>query len=373
MTIPMFRAIFHLIHNFAPKWNHAVIWGWPDGEDSVIALEQALQETTLSKVILLQSCPHGKMTWITGPKTIRVRKNSLTGIISFLLARYVFFTHPFFTRNFPPNVIAVNVWHGMPIKRIGWMIENDPGTRCRYTLATSPFWATIMEQAMRPGGSILNTGLPRNDRLSCDRDSVFAKLGLSPGMRLGAWLPTYRKSARGLTRNDGSTNGNVFEMSDLDPVELNQLLKEHHTALIVKPHPMSDYAPHGPYSNLYIVDGEWLLEHHVSLYELLGATDFLISDVSSVVIDYLLVDRPVVHAFSDREAYEKSRGFTVESLEQLLAGPVAANSCELFSELKQILNGDDPSAEKRHQLRTLCYSHVDYAATERLLATIGLR
>ena len=58
-------------------------------------------------------------------------------------------------------------------------------------------------------------------------------------------------------------------------------------------------------------------ERSLSLYELLGATDLLISDISSVVIDYLLLDRPIIHAFSDLGEYESSRGFTVEPIESI--------------------------------------------------------
>ena len=97
-----------------PKLGHAVIWAWPDGEDHGIALEQALQETGVRRVVLLVSDPACPATWETGPKTRRVRKNSAAGLWWFLTAKYVFFSHPCFTRRFPKNVVAVNVWHGGP-------------------------------------------------------------------------------------------------------------------------------------------------------------------------------------------------------------------------------------------------------------------
>jgi CDP-glycerol glycerophosphotransferase (TagB/SpsB family) len=56
----------------------------------------------------------------------------------------------------------------------------------------------------------------------------------------------------------------------------------------------------------------WLRKRRLSLYELLGATHLLVSDTSSAVIDYLLLDRPVIHAFADLRVYESSRGFSVE-------------------------------------------------------------
>ncbi|MEX1116265.1 MAG: CDP-glycerol glycerophosphotransferase family protein [Akkermansiaceae bacterium] len=371
--IGILRKFSELIYRLSPKWEHAVIWGWPDYEDSVIALERALQKSRIRRVILLMSDPKTPPTWELGGKTIRVRKNSVAGWLWFCFARYVFFTHPCFTRNFPENVVSVNVWHGMPIKKIGWMIEDDPGTSCRFTLATSPFWAEIMEHAMRPQGDVLSSGLPRNDRLFCDRSKVFEKLGLDDDRKLLAWLPTYRKSVRGLPRTDGVEAGNVFEMPDVDPEQLNSFLKSHNAVLLVKPHPMAAFDGSATWSNLLIVDDAWLRERSLSLYELLGATDLLISDISSVVIDYLLLDRPIIHAFADRGAFESSRGFTVESIDDWFAGSVVTNLQELQEALEAVFSGHDPEATKRRKILKLSHAHQDGAATRRLLEAIGLR
>ena len=366
------RKFSDLIYRVSPKWNHAVIWGWPDYEDSVIALEQALQDSSVSKVILLMSDPATPPTWELGRKTSRVTKNSVAGWLWFCFARYVFFTHPCFTRNFPPNVVSVNVWHGMPIKKIGWLIENDPGTSARFTLSTSPFWAEIMERAMRPQGKVLSSGLPRNDRLFSARHEVSTKLGLPEDRRLLAWLPTYRKSVRGLPRTDGTETGNVFEMPDVDPEELNAFLKSRNTVLLVKPHPMAAFDGEKTWSNLLIVDDAWMRARSLSLYEFLGATDLLISDISSVVIDYLLLDRPIIHAFSDLGEYQNSRGFTVEPIASFFMGPVVTNSRELRDALDAVFSGNDPEAAKRRKIRDLSHSHIDGNATRRLLETMGI-
>jgi CDP-glycerol glycerophosphotransferase (TagB/SpsB family) len=361
-----------MLHRLAPRLNHAVIRGWPDGEDSAIALEQALQKSGVRKIVLLVEEPGSAASWQTGPKTIIVKKNSPTGLLWFSLARYVFFTHPCFSRDFPPDVVAVNVWHGMPVKRIGWMLEGDEGIACSHTLATSPFWAEIMERAMEPRGVVLPIGLPRNDRLFSNRARAFEKLALPGDRKLLVWLPTYRKSVRGLPRADGIETNNVFEMPDVDPDELNTWLKQRNAALLVKPHPMSAFDKSRTWSNLWMVDDAWLRERKLSLYELLSATDVLISDISSAVIDYLLLDRPVIHAFADVCEYEGNRGFSVEPIDEFLAGPVAKDAREIFHAMERALSGEDPSAEKRRKLLVLSHSHRDGGATRRLLDSIGL-
>jgi len=367
----MLRSLFQLVHQLCPRRDHAVIWGWPDHEDHGIALERALQGTRLRRVVMLMSDPASPAPWRAGAKTRRVRKNSAAGLWWFLTARYVFFSHPCFTRKFPKDVISVNVWHGMPVKKIGWLLEGDLGIECALTPVTSPFWGDIMRRAMEPGGGLPDIGLPRNDRLFCDRGAVMGKLGLPENGRLLAWLPTYRKSVRGLSRDDGATAGNAFEMPDVDPETLNAWLAARDVVLALKPHPMAA-AARGNWSHLWIIDDAWLHERKLTLYQLLGATDALVSDISSVVIDYLLLDRPVVHAFADLDSYQKSRGFTVEPIDGFFAGPVARNVDELMAVLDDVLRGDDPQAERRRRLLELSHSHRDGNATRRLLERVGL-
>lgn len=370
--IETLRKLIHLVYRMSPKWNHAVIWGWPDYEDSVISLERALQPSRISRVVLLMSDPKCRPTWKLGSKTTLVKKNSLSGWLLFCTARYVFFTHRCFMRQFPPDVVSVNVWHGMPIKKIGWMLDGDKGISAGLTLATSPFWAKIMDVSMRSHGEVLPLGLPRNDRLFSNRGEVMEKLGFSADIKLMAWLPTYRKSVRGDLRTDGTEVGNVFEMPGIEPEELNRFLQERNAVLLVKPHPMAAFSGGQSWSHLLIIDDHWLRDHSTSLYEFLGATCVLISDISSVVIDYLLLDRPIVHAFSDCNSYESSRGFSIEPITDYFMGAVATNPLQLYEVLDSILAGGDPESSKRERMLELSHSHRDGGSTARLLASIGL-
>lgn len=372
-VVESLRAVLRVLYYHLPKGRYAVLWGWPDYEDSILALEQELRQTDLRRVFLLMTDRRSPPPAPLGPKTVRVTKDSFAGWVVFLLSSHVFFTHRCFMRRFPPNVVSVNVWHGMPIKRVGWMLDGDEGIESQYVLATSPFWAEIMERAMRPSGPVLVTGLPRNDRLFLDPAPVDAALGpdAEASNHLLVWLPTYRRSVRGLLTVDGTPTDSPFEF-DVDPEELNRYLAAHHAYAVVKPHPMAAFTGEQRWSNLLVVDDSWLRRHRLSLYQVLGAADVLISDVSSVTIDYLLVDRPVVHAIADLDEYRASRGFSVERVEELLAGPVATSWAELAAHLDEALDGADPEADRRRRVRTLSHTDTDAGATRRLLGAVGL-
>lgn len=367
------RAIFYFFYWMLPKFGHAVIWGWPDGEDSSLALVDGLLRYRVSRIVVLMT---DTSATVSGASLIRyVRKSSIAGLFWFLTARYVFFTHRCFMKRFPPNVVSVNVWHGMPIKRIGWLLEGDEGIDSRYILATSDFWSGIMRQAMCPAGQVLITGLPRNDRLFCNKSDIRSRLGLSPladFQKLVVWLPTYRHSVRGCIRKDGSAQGGVFGAMDVSPSALNAFLASHQAVMMVKPHPQSAFQGVSEFTHLHIVDDAWLRSRSVSLYELLGASDLLVSDVSSVTVDYLLLDRPIIHCFPDLEAYRQDRGFTVEPVEDLLAGPVVTTFSELKDRLRKMLDGGDLEPARRRALLNRFHQYQDDGATRRLLDTIGL-
>lgn len=374
-VIEAVRDAARLVHRALPKLDHAVIWGWPDHEDSVLALEAALQDTELRRVFVLMTDHRSPAPTPAGPKTIRVRKDTPLGWLVFLFARYVFFTHRCFMREFPPDVVSVNVWHGMPIKRIGWLLDGDEGIASRHALATSPFWAEIMGRAMAPNGEVLVTGLPRNDRLFLDPAPVLDALRRRTGTdadRLVMWLPTFRRSVRGYRTVDGDPTDSPFEF-DVDVDALDAVLARHRTLLLVKPHPMAAFGGVQAWRNVCVVDDAWLRSESLSLYQVLGAADALVSDVSSVTIDYLLLDRPVIHAMADLDAYRDTRGFTVDDVEDVLAGPVVTSSAELIGHLGDVLSGGDPGAAQRRSVRALSHAATDGGSTDRLLRAIGLR
>ena len=100
----MLRALAYYLYWLAPKRDTVIVYGWPDFEDSALALQEALGETYLSKIIFFVSKKHEEQPFLLGPKTLIVRKDSLRGLFYFVTARYVLFTHRCFMQRFPPNV-----------------------------------------------------------------------------------------------------------------------------------------------------------------------------------------------------------------------------------------------------------------------------
>ena len=56
------------------------------------------------------------------------------------------------------------------------------------------------------------------------------------------------------------------------------------------------------------------------MYSLLGSADILLTDFSSIYIDYLLLNRPIGFVEDDFDEYSKSRGFIFDNPEEYMPG-----------------------------------------------------
>ena len=119
--------------------------------------------------------------------------------------------------------------------------------------------------------------------------------------------------------------------------------------------------------HMLMIDEEWLWTKKLTLYPLVGQTDFMVSDISSIMIDYMLLDKPMVVCFEDAVEYKKSRNLIFEPIEDWLPGAMVSNYDDLIGKISQCLDGQDPSREKRHRLKKRCHAFEDFSSTERVL------
>ena len=120
------------------------------------------------------------------------------------------------------------------------------------------------------------------------------------------------------------------------------------------------------------MDDAALAGQGLSLYPLLGAADVLLTDVSSVYVDFLLLNRPVIHTFADRAAYAANRGFTFDWTEEYLAGPMVRDMVGVQEALEKLASGVDSHAQQRARLGKLFHSSLNVPVTPALLKNLGL-
>lgn len=287
-----------------------------------------------------------KLIWIYSDKNFLPEHPYVKGYYKFSFkafyyyarAKYVFCTHGIYSfLNLKHKNKIVNLWHGMPLKNIGCMDSKNCGTtptKADYLIATSSFFQKIMAVSFNnlDINKVLLVGQPRNDQMFEETDFFKNRdIDTTQYNSIGIWLPTYRQSIIGDVRSDGVYNENGITFLSMDDLhQLDKFLKEISSLLIVKLHPMDalQKANFEDFKNLIIIKPKDFKEQ---LYPLLGSVNYLLTDYSSVWIDYCILRRPIGFVMNDIEEYKNSRGLTIDELDKKLPGEIIDNYEKLIN------------------------------------------
>lgn len=179
----------------------------------------------------------------------------------------------------------------------------------------------------------LPIGFARNDNLlkAHNTDSIkeWLKTYHAENKKIILYVPTYRDY-----RDAYSPKRNILGLSDNN--ELSEFLSKINAILIVKFHPYQDVQCFVYDSNIIKYEKSFSF----SLYDLLSISDLLISDYSSVVHDYMLTGKPIIHDFFDRAKYDESRGFAFDPVENACPGTIVEDWETMKKAILDALNGD---------------------------------
>lgn len=122
-----------------------------------------------------------------------------------------------------------------------------------------------------------------------------------------------------------------------------------------------------------MIFNEDLKRINIKLYELLGASDALITDFSSVYFDYLLLDKPIGFATDDLKDYKNNRGYTVEDPLSIMPGEKIQNIDEFKSFLTNVSIEHDSFQEERFRVNNLVNSFKEGNACQRILDYLEIK
>lgn len=294
------------------------------------------------------------------------------------LAKYFFFTDAYgFVRNCREDQIRVQLWHGCGFKT---RLNFTPcEKRYDYMTVTSEIYADIHAKlfGLRKD-QMLVTGCAKEDWLYCDYKEGFQSLGIPKADKYIFWLPTYRFSEKKMNKPIDGTLHEETGLPMLSSVEevrqLNDLLFEKNTILIIKLHPFQDRSVvHiDGLSNIILIDNNNLIEKDIQINQLLGGADAIISDYSSVAVDYLLLDRPMAFITDDVKEYEAARGFIFDNILEWLPGKFITSVSELIHFIDEIVRGVDSSLIKRKKLMNLMHKNMTGSNCKRILEALGI-
>jgi CDP-glycerol glycerophosphotransferase len=313
---------------------------------------------------------------VVPPSVTVLREGSREYYEAMATARYVVSNDHFpawFGRR--PEQVCLQTWHGTPLKRLGLDVSDMRKTVRRfqrkwdqqvdnwqYVLSPNRFSTPILRGAYAIEGEMLETGYPRVDQLAGpDRDArtsaVRERLGLPEGKRIVLYAPTYRDQVvdrKGRFRLD----------MRLDVDRLREAIGDDTIILFRKHHYIVDAVPTTP-------DG---FVRDVSDFpdgtELMLAADVLVTDYSSLAVDFANTGRPMLFFTYDLDTYgEEIRGFYLDFV-NTMPGPLLNTSEELGAALTDINAVQAEYAERYAEFRRRFCELDDGHATARVVDRI---
>ncbi|WP_059041712.1 CDP-glycerol glycerophosphotransferase family protein [Paenibacillus rubinfantis] len=290
----------------------------------------------------------------------------------------------------PYDKINIDLWHGFPLKGMAKMDKQEQvpdehiqqhWAKMDMIMSYSPLYNTAMNACN--GANIRQyrvTGVPRNDALfsngsKANLNTLYPQLDVVKEKFI-FFMPTFRKSVMTPNKVEGSKNSkNLFGLPAFEQKELLKFLEENQITLIIKLHPFeeayfAEELEQLKSPKILVLNDGMLGQANLDLYDVLSAADMLITDYSSVYIDYLLLNRPIVFLPTDLEEYKGNRGLLFEPYDFWTPGPKVYTQKELQGTIYNLISGQDSYSDKRQTILNLCHTYQDNKASKRIWGMI---
>lgn len=281
--------------------------------------------TPMLQKIIIQQNPHAIIS-----------TNTIQNWFYVIVCRFIFSSHNSYGYlKFHQKDKLINLWHGMPLKKIGLdtMAVNKRTKRSHFVMvASSKLFVPFFSSAFGINkNAVWVLGQPRIDLLFTKSNVFYRLIGNRKFDSVGIWMPTFRQSNNGgnLVIDTEMPTGSFNYWDDKTLTRINTYLSQTNNFLILKLHPADilQDSTFNTYSNIAIIRGKDLMP--IELYPLLGKTDYLLTDYSSVCIDYDVLHKPMGFIIEDIKSYQKGRDFYISNIEQTLPGKVIRSFVDL--------------------------------------------
>jgi len=334
-----------------------------------------------------KNCPDIKPIWLSKDyKTIRLIKAngwkaynsySVFGYFYSMIAKVCIVNQGMIDVNkFIPSPIIINLWHGIPLKKIMYddNIDNETDRfkkikktffsflrypeECNMMISCSEDDRINFSSAFKINKeNIRITGYPRNDGIFINNNIRFVDKNKFNVI----YMPTFRNTSgkTGVFFMDVKNICNklsiidttlYFKMHfcDKDKVkELNKIIKELNHIKII----MDD-------------------EINNNIYNIINSFNILITDYSSIYFDFLLTNKPIIFFPFDYEKYIKEDRELYYDYNEITPGPKCKNWDEIIEWIKKFKNDPSLYADERKKIKDRFHKYQDGKSSERVYKEI---
>lgn len=250
------------------------------------------------------------------------------------------------------NRLIVNLWHGVPLKKIALMDPNLKKTARIYfkkifsenytwILTTARELVPVMAKSFQVSEDRLRVwGQPRNDCIFDPPDRKQVLKGIYGD------LPEYKKVVLYAPTFRDYGNTRLFPFEDFDKKNFEDFLEQEKILFLLRLHIKEAAAADAYVSSRIRRFGS---DEAGDVTGMLGMFDLLITDYSSIYIDYLLTDKPLMFLPYDRERYLDGRGMNFD-YDEVTPGPKPKTMKEFMREIKEFMNGEDSWKKERDRV-----------------------
>lgn len=293
-------------------------------------------------------------------------KLSFSSFRTLAKSKYIFLNDNFFPfafMKFNPESVIVQLWHAPGAsKKFGGAVEvedkkmiSNLSDKINYLIITSENVKNQYAEAFQISeDKIKALGLPRMDYYFENHDVDKLKMDFCKRFNIPSekkiilYAPTFRKQER---------YNNVFDFLNLE--KFNESLgKEYILALRLHPKIKKFYKDNISSNSQYIDVSDWENEQ-----ELMAISDMLITDYSSIMIEYGVLNKPIIFFTYDFEDYiSHERGFYYD-FKKTVPGPIVYTSDELIN----VIENNDFDMSKISEFISTQFDYIDGESSKRVV------
>lgn len=282
-------------------------------------------------------------------------------------SKYVFLNDNFFPlafMRFKDETKVVQLWHAPGAsKKFGGSVASQEDVEMLSKISENTDYLIVSSEKIEDyyceafqidKSKIKPLGLPRLDYYFEDHDlnrikeDFFKRYGFDSDKRIILYAPTFR---------DEKKYNNVFDYLDLK--KFNEILGEDYV-LALRLHPkIRDFYAENIESNEEYID----CSDYPSEQELMMISDILITDYSSIMIEFAILDKPIIFFVYDLNNYLRTeRGFYYD-FEKTVPGKLVYDSDELIRAIKN----NDFDKDKLSSFTMTQFDAIDGKSSERVV------
>lgn len=401
VLVPFFRIWDTIIPKKESYWAFAVhhIKSNLFIENARAVFERVKSDEKIKKIIFIRK--EDSKFDIDGAKNVHIVKlKSISGLVYFSRCKIIFVAHSIsmdYSLRWKNSLfsvlkinlrkhIVINLWHGKPIKKLYALanpLVKKRLDRVKYRkkerkyyrglITSSQIDSYAMSTMFHPikYENVWVSGYPQNDflinKLNDLPNYIQKQINyinqIKKGRKLITYAPTYRQT-------DVVKDSEYYQFSIDEISELKKILIKHNAILGFRFHYFRNSTK---YFNLEdYIDNEYIFDlgHHniAEITPIIRESDLIISDYSSVFIDSLYINKPVLGFTYDLKHFRENQDGLLYDLDIVFPGPIFENFKPLLLAIDSELTSNQQIKTDRYRIaQKFFFEHIDNQNAQRVI------